>query len=114
MEKIGDAGTHPHGGAVLSAKAHCCYRKGGRKQAAELFLRSAEITKRFFGENHPSTAKSYNNVGLDCACMRDYARALENYDKARIICTTLFGEDDSRAIEVRKKMEDIQQLVDRS
>ena len=88
--------------------------QGEYAKALEYHEKDLKITKRFFGENHPSTAKSYNNVGLDCACMRDYARALENYDKARIICTTLFGEDDSRAIEVRKKMEDIQQLVDRS
>ena len=64
MEKIGNADTHPHGGAVLSARAHCCYHKGDRKQAAELFLQSAEITKRFFGEN-----LEYQN------CMENYRKA---------------------------------------
>ena len=66
VSEIGDASEHSHGGAVLSAKAHCCYLQGDRKKAAELFLKSAEITKSFFGENH-----EYQS------CMENYRKALE-------------------------------------
>ena len=63
-EMIGNPEAHPHGGAVISAKAHCYYRAGDREKAAELFLQGAEITKRFFGENF-----EYQN------CMENYRKA---------------------------------------
>ena len=66
-EMIGDPETHPHGGAIISAKAHCCYRAGDREKAAELFLKGAEITKRFFGENF-----EYQN------CMENYRKAADS------------------------------------
>ncbi len=64
LKLMPDPASHPHGGAVLAAKAHCCYCLGDHKTAAELFLRSAEITKRYFGENH------------------EYRSCMENYRKA--------------------------------
>ena len=52
LELIGDPQRHPHGGAIVSAAAHCSYRTGDMEKAADLFLMAAGITKKFFGENY--------------------------------------------------------------
>lgn len=50
------------------------------------------IRKKMFGEQHPDTAKSFNNIGELYHYKADYARALEYYQKALEILKLIFCE----------------------
>lgn len=44
-------GESDHSGALFAAKALFCFKRGAFGEAAGLFARAAEITRRYFGEN---------------------------------------------------------------
>ncbi len=52
-----------------------------------------EISRRAFGDNHPDTAISYNNIGSIYSSLGNYNSALEYYTKTLAIQKRIFGED---------------------
>ena len=45
-----------------------------------------------FGERHPDTAASFNNVGTTYGALSDHQRALEYQERALVILRELFGD----------------------
>ena len=48
--------------------------------------------RKVYGENHPNTAASYNNIGGVYAAQGNYAEALEYHEKSLAIRLKVFGE----------------------
>jgi len=47
----------------------------------EIYFKCLEIDKQTIGENNPSNASTYNNIGSVYYNQGDYNKALENYFK---------------------------------
>ena len=60
-------------------------------KAVTNYLRLISLGKSFLGSGHPSTAASYNNIGLVYDNLGDYDKALEYYLKALAICEKALG-----------------------
>ena len=52
-----------------------------------------EICEKILGQEHPSTATSYNNIGGVYDNLGDYDKALEYYSKALAICEKVLGPE---------------------
>ena len=52
-----------------------------------------EICEKVLGKDHPETATSYNNNGLEYYYQGDHARALQYYCKALEIREKVLGKD---------------------
>ena len=71
-------------GSFLSDYAH--YNK-----ALPVYQRLASIRERLYGQEHPSTAVSYNNIGYVYHSIGNYDKALEYYSKALAIREKVLG-----------------------
>ena len=60
-------------------------------KAVTTYLRLISLGKSFLGSEHPSTAASYNNIGLVYDNLGDYDKALKYYLKALAICEKALG-----------------------
>ena len=65
---------------------------GDDKAALQFKLNALEINRELFGEQHASTATSYNNVGCTYNDLGDHLKALEFKKKAFLTRKELFGE----------------------
>ena len=59
--------------------------------AEVVFLRQLPLVKELYGEDHPSTAASYNNIGSVYHSQGDYPKALGYYSKALAIIEKVLG-----------------------
>jgi serine/threonine protein kinase len=62
-------------------------------EAAEVYLRAADITRRTRGAFHPETATTYNNLGALYLKTRDWNKADAAFQQAIAIRTSAFGAD---------------------
>ena len=62
-------------------------------EALEIAQRCVELCEELYGENHPDTADSYNNIGVAYHHKGDYDAALEYYNKALTIRQQVLGEN---------------------
>ena len=62
-------------------------------EALEIAKRCVELSEKLFGENHPDTATSYNEIGVVYDNKGDYDTALEYYNTALVIRKQLLGEN---------------------
>ncbi len=61
-------------------------------EAEKIYLRQITISEEIYGKEHPSTATSYNNIGLVYSEQGDYDKALEYYFKALDIDKKVLGK----------------------
>ena len=66
---------------------------GKYDEALEIAQRHVELSEKLFGENHPDTAGSYNNIGVVYYNKGDYDTALEYYNKALTVRQQVLGEN---------------------
>ena len=66
---------------------------GEYDKAIEYYDKAFEIQLATIGENHPSTATTYNNLGSAWGNMGEYDKAIEYYDKAFKIQLATIGEN---------------------
>ena len=64
-------------------------------EALEIAQRCVELSEELYGENHPDTATSYDNIGCAYDSKGDYDTALEYYNKALAIRQQVLGENHS-------------------
>ena len=70
-----------------------------------------KIRERVLGENHPSLATSYNNIGSVYDKKGDYAIALEYYNKSMKICELVFDEENPFRKTVKERIEIVKQKM---
>ena len=76
---------------ILSDYARIYYISGEPDKAIEYYEKSLKIKLATLGENHPSTATSYNNIGLTWDSKGEYDKAIEYYEKALSILNSVFA-----------------------
>ena len=62
-------------------------------KAIELCNREIAMSEDLYGEDHPHTANSYNNIGWVYGCLGNYTKALEYYQKSIEIRVRVLGEE---------------------
>ena len=73
--------------------AYLLYYVSEYKKAEELYAKSLRIGKKVLGENHLSTAISYNNLAVVYKSQGEYEKAEELYEKSLRICKKVLGEN---------------------
>ena len=68
------------------------YYKGDYDKAIEYYKKALKIRLKVLGEEHPSTAATYNNLGMAYHSKGDYDKAIEFFEKALNIYEQKFGE----------------------
>ena len=82
-----------------------CSDKGDNKQALKFFKMALKIQENKLGVNHPSTALSYNNIGMVYYNKRKYALSLEFLNKALEIWNEKLGENHPYTKMAKKNIE---------
>jgi tetratricopeptide (TPR) repeat protein len=67
--------------------------QGDYAKALEYNGKALAIRERVLGKEHPSTAKTYNNMALVYRDQGDYTKALEYYRKANAVFLSVLGEE---------------------
>ena len=62
-------------------------------KALEYYSRDLAICEKILGQEHPSTATSYGNIGAVYYNLGDYDKALEYYSKALAIYEKKLGKE---------------------
>ena len=75
---------------ILYDYANIYYILGKYDKAIAYYEKALKIQLATLGENHPSTATSYNNIGLAWKSKGDYDKAIEYYEKALHILHGVF------------------------
>ena len=73
--------------------AYLLYYVSEYKKAEELYAKSLRIGKKVLGENHLSTAISYNNLAVVYKSQGEYEKAEELYEKSLRIRKKVLGEN---------------------
>ena len=79
--------------------------QGDYDKALEYLLKALAIREKVLGTEHPSTATSYNNIGMVYDNQGDYDKALEYFQKASEICEKVFGPEHPYTQTVRENIE---------
>ena len=82
---------------------------GEYDRAIEYYERSLKITLATLGENHPSTAASYNNLGSTYDSKGEYDRAIEYYERSLKIKVATLGENHPSTIRSKNNIKDTRQ-----
>jgi tetratricopeptide (TPR) repeat protein len=64
-----------------------------RQEALRHHERALEIRLKLFGEEHPGTAQSLNNIGATYSDLGKYLEALKYLERALAVYRKLFGEE---------------------
>jgi len=67
--------------------------QGDYAKALEWYGKALAIKEKVLGNEHPSTATTYNNIAFVCSCQGDYEKALEWYGKALMIFEKVLGNE---------------------
>ena len=78
---------------LLDKYAKHLYNYAKYDKAIELCNREIATSEDLYGEEHPHTANSYNNIGWVYGCLGDYTKALEYYQKSLKIRVSVLGEE---------------------
>ena len=78
---------------LLDKYAKHLYNYAKYDKAIELCDREIAMSEDLYGEEHPHTANSFNNIGWVYGCLGDYTKALEYYQKSIEIRVRVFGEE---------------------
>ncbi len=69
--------------------------QGEHDKAPEYYDKALAIQLKVLGENHPDTARSYNNIGITLYCSGKKEEAQEHFRKAVEIAKKTLGPDHS-------------------
>ena len=64
-----------------------------RSRYPDEFNKALFVCARLFGENHPDTATSYNNIAGVYEAMGEYEKAVVGYQKALSVFRNVLGDD---------------------
>ena len=78
---------------LLDKYAKHLYNYAKYDKAIELCNREIAMSEDLYGDEHPHTANSYNNIGWVYGCLGDYTKALEYYQKSLEIRVRVLGEE---------------------
>ena len=78
---------------LLDKYAKHLYNYAKYDKAIELCNREIAMSEDLYGEEHPHTANSYNNIGWVYCLRGDYPKALEYSQKSLEICGRVLGEE---------------------
>ena len=78
---------------LLLDYAYFLYTYGRYDKALEIWLREVLLSEQLYGEDHPNTATTYNNIGLVHNELGDYNKALDYHSKALSIREKVLGKD---------------------
>ena len=78
---------------LLDKYAKHLYNYAKYDKAIEICNRETAMSEDLYGEEHPHTANSYNNIGWVYGCLGDYTKALEYYQKSLEIRVRVLGEE---------------------
>ena len=78
---------------LLDKYAKHLYNYAKYDKAIELCDREIAMSEDLYGEEHPHTANSFNNIGWVYGCLGDYTKALEYYQKSIEIRRRVLGEE---------------------
>ena len=78
---------------LLDKYAKHLYNYAKYDKAIELCNREIAMSEDLYGDEHPHTANSFNNIGWVYGCLGDYTKALEYYQKSLEIRVRVLGEE---------------------
>ena len=78
---------------IISNLADCHYNCGNTYKAIELDTQVLELSKKFFGESHPSYANLLNDLAVYYSDLGDYDKAIELGTQAMETRKRLLGEE---------------------
>jgi CHAT domain-containing protein len=79
--------------SALRRQASDLEAKGRYREAQPLLEQVLAICRKVLGEEHPDTARSYNNLASNRHALGMYREAEEGYGKALAICRKALGEE---------------------
>ena len=85
-------------------RAEALYQEKKYADAQPLLEKSLEITRRLFGEDHPDTAASYNNLATNLEIRRKYKAAQPLFEKALAIRRRIYAADHPLTAEACSKL----------
>jgi tetratricopeptide (TPR) repeat protein len=77
----------------LNVQAERLDRQGRSAQARALYEKVLATRRKVLGEDHPQTARSYNNLAMNLDDRGKYRQAQPLYEKALAVCLKALGED---------------------
>ena len=80
-------------------------------QALKAIQQALLITKKHFGEEHESTADSYETLGVTQHKMQNYRAALQSHQRALAIRIKLFGEEHESTADSYRQLAVTQQAI---
>ncbi len=92
IEKI-DMGETIEQAQFMDSLAFLLYHKGEYKKAEGLYKKDLLIREKVLGEEHPSTAISYNNLAMVYDSQGKYKEAEELYKKILLVNEKVLGEE---------------------
>ena len=79
--------------SFISSIAYLLYYTAEYQQAEELYKKALLVSEKVLGEEHPSTATSYNNLAGVYYSQGEYKEAEELYKKALLVREKVLGEE---------------------
>ena len=101
------SGLRPEHPAVADSLHHLAFSlyADNLSMAMQLFVRSIEIRKRVFGQNHPSVADSLSAMALIYEIHQHRDWAIPLYQEALTIREKVFGPNSSETLEARSHLD---------
>ena len=96
---------------ILHDYATMHYTLGEYDKAIEFYNKALKIYLATLGENHPSTASTYNNLGLAWSDKGEYDKAIEFYNKALKITLATLGENHPHTKIVKNNIEELKEKL---
>ena len=81
----------PNNNVYLYNAGRICYELGKYDEALTWYNKAREIDEKVFGFQHPTTAETYNDIGIVYTKQGKYDEAMAWYNKARDIDEKVFG-----------------------
>ncbi len=78
---------------ILSKLADCYFYNGETERAIELDTQTLELSKKLFGEEHPSYANSLNDLAVYYSDLGDHGKAIDLGTQAMEIRKRVLGEE---------------------
>ena len=99
-------------GAAVYNNIGSAYLKLGDYDNAIIYLQKAiQILDEHLGPETPYAVSSYNHIGIAYFQMGNYILSLEYYQKAHDISEKVFGPHHQRTLEIRAKLDSVQDVL---